>query len=219
MQVFLNVYLAGRWTHGGPGRVRLASTAANALRGRQKCQRTVWGKSPLKTLLGYELLFCSSYTSPITHLTGPDVTIFWRSLITFAHQKKPHCFRSVHEPQARNQQVRDQMPRCHFPPVGCNDIWYITGCPVPHRVQGTWRPSQPWGITGWRGHHTELFWPEKMGWNHKMATYDHESGLIYAYTGLCADGTSNVCLLLVMGRMTNTSLYFYFYVFFTFYCQ
>ena len=104
--------------------------------------------SKKNTCLGYESMFCSSYTSPATHLTGHDVNTFWRRLTTFAHPKKPHPFRSFHESRVRDQQVRDQVPWCQFPPVCCNCIRYVTGCPLPHRVQGTRRPSQPWGITG-----------------------------------------------------------------------
>lgn len=132
-----------------PGRVRLASTAVNVSRGRQKCQGTVRGKSPLKTCLGHDLLFCSSYMSLTTHVTGPNVNILQWRLITFACQKKPHPFCSFHE-----QQVRDQMSWCQLPEAhvhdslcGVNSIGCIAGCPLPHRVQGTSRPSQLWGIT------------------------------------------------------------------------
>lgn len=67
------------------------------------------------------------------------------------------------------------------------------------------------------GHHTAdraqhgLFPTERMCLDHKMATGEQKPlGPIYAYMGLCAAPPPNVCLLLVMGRNTNTSMYLYF---------
>lgn len=124
----------------------VASAAMNASRGGQKCQGTVWGKSPLKTHPGYDLLFCSSYTSPTPHLTGPNVNIFpvevdhicspTEALLQFpwAAGKRPNVLVSI------------SLGPCAWQSVRCHSIRCATGCSLPHRGQGPRRPSQLWGI-------------------------------------------------------------------------
>lgn len=84
-----------------------------------------------------------------------------RSWEHFAHQATP--FHSFDEQQIktgtlvslpRGPQARQSGLKC---PVHYGVYWIVEG-----RVQSRWRlSSQLWGITQWRGCHTELWWPEK----------------------------------------------------------